>query len=171
MECWLLRGVGDALYIRNAAVLKISGGPPHLLWPLLKARNAKVLHDQTKSLSENHIYKNVFLCCWNRISWAGKNKVEAVLGHQNQPERMWNEGISCRGSFSYHRGQPDSEEESIEVKLFSKQATLQVPSGCLIKQMLCIHRPSFIIVPTLFICGLCGTCPAFSSAVWKCWHS
>ena len=70
-------------------------------------------------------------------------------------------GISCRGSFSYHReGQPGSEEESIEGKLFSKQATLQVPSGCLIRQMLCVRRPSFIIGPTLFSCGLCGPCPA-----------
>lgn len=77
-------------------------------------------------------------------------------------------GISCRGSFSYHReGQPGSEEESIEVKLFSKQATLQVPSGCLIRQMLCVRRPSSNFIQLWALWAL----PCFSSAVWKCQHS
>lgn len=76
------------IYIRNVTILKISGEPSHLLWPLLKTRNGKVLHDQTESLRHNHIYKNIFLCCRKRISEAGKKKAEAVLGHPNQLERM-----------------------------------------------------------------------------------
>lgn len=91
-----------AIY-KKCYCIKDLWGPSHLLWPLLKMRNGKVLHDQTKSLRENHIYKNVFLCCRNRISGPGKNKVGAVLGHQNQPERMWNESISCHRSFFYNR--------------------------------------------------------------------
>lgn len=156
-----------AIY-KKCCCIKDLWGPPHLLWPLLRMRNAKVLHDQTKSLSENHIYKNVFLCCWNRIPWAGKIKSKQCWDIKISQRGCEMRGISCRGSFSYHReGQPGSEEESIEVKLFSKQATLQVPSGCLIRQMLCVRRPSSNFIQLWALWAL----PCFSSAVWKCQHS
>lgn len=55
MKFWLLNDLGDVVHIRNITILKISGEPCHLLWPLFKTRNRKVLHDQTFSQDEWHL--------------------------------------------------------------------------------------------------------------------